>query len=51
MRYDTWLSEAMPRPKRKFVDEEKVWDDLRAAILETVKRLKAHMIEEAKGYS
>ena len=51
MKYDTWLSDAMPKPRRKFVGEDRVWDDLREATLEALKRLRVQMVEEAKHYS
>ena len=50
MKYETYLSDAMPKPKRKFVAEDKVWDDLLGATQEAVKRLRAQMVEEAKNY-
>ena len=51
LKYSTWLSDAMPKPKRQFLTEEKAWDDLLEAILEAVKRLKAQAFKEALEYT
>ena len=51
LKYSTWLSDAMPKPKREFLLEDKAWDDLLEAIQEAVKRLKVQAVKEANEYS
>ena len=51
LKYSTWLSDAMPKPKRQFLTEEKAWDDLLEAIVEAVKRLKVQAAKEAAEYT
>jgi threonyl-tRNA synthetase len=48
MKYSTHLSDAMPKPRRKFVMEDKAWDELAEACQEAVKRLRAQMVKEVE---
>jgi len=50
LKYSTWGSDAMPKPKREFLLEEQAWTDLTDAILEAVKRLKAQAPKEVAEY-
>ena len=51
LKYSTWLSDAMPKPKRQFLTEEKAWNDLLEAIEDAAKRLKIQAAKEAAEYT
>src|SRR2546422_4925340 len=49
-RYETWLSDAMPKPKKEFlfpVFDQETWDHMMQAIKEALEIWKKQVIEEA----
>ena len=49
-RYETWLSDAMPRPKKEYlvpVFDQETWDHMMQAIKEALEIWKKQVIEEA----
>ncbi len=50
-KYETWLSDAMPKPKREYlvpVFDQETWDQLMQAIREAAEVWKAQVIKEAQ---
>jgi len=49
-RYETWLSDAMPKPKKEYlvpVFDQETWDHMMQAIKEALEIWKKQVIEEA----
>ncbi len=48
LKYETWNTDAMPKPKREFLLEKEAWDQLVQAILEAMEVLKVQAVKDTQ---